>query len=161
MFWLYPLRGCMRAWELALTHLLMPISHHGTVVFTPNRPKSRFWCHYDRCRRECARLGTKARLIPSILMHMRSIECPRSWSGPVRIFLTSHFSAFEWVGPCSWGAVGRHHPSTMAPSFASWLAGARGPGRQAGATWTRGACTPHRPSVALFRGCVERTAFGA
>ena len=26
----------MRAWELALTHLLMPISHHGTVVFTPN-----------------------------------------------------------------------------------------------------------------------------
>ena len=161
MLWLYPLRGCIRAWKPALTHLLMPISHHGTVLFTPNRPKSRFWCHCDRCRCRCARLGTNVRLIPLLPMHMRSVECPISWIELVRVPLLTYFSAFEWVVPRIWGAVGKHHPSTMAPSFASWLAGARGPGRQAGATWTRGACTPHRPSVALFRGCVERTAFGA
>ena len=161
MLWLYPLRGCMRAWELALTHLLMPISHHGTTLFTPNRPKSRFRCHYDHCRREYARSGTKVRLVPLLPMHMRSVESPIAWIGSARVLLIAYFSAFAWVGQSSWGAVGRHQLSTMAPSFASWLAGARGPGRQAGAIWTRGPCTPHRPSVALFRGCVERTAFGA
>ena len=123
--------------------------------------KSRFRCRYDRFRRKYARSGTKVRLVPLLPMHMRSVECPRSWIGLVRVPLLAYFSAFAWVGQSSWGAVEKYHPSTMAPSFASWLAGARGLGRQARATWTRGACTPHRPSVALFRGCVERTAFGA
>ena len=149
------------AWEPALTHLLMPISHHGTVLFTPNRPKSRFWCQYDHCRRKYARSGTKVRLLPLLPMHMRSVECPRSWIGSARVLLIAYFSAFAWVGQSSCGAVGRHQLSTMASSFASWLDGARGPGRQAGAIWTRGTCTPHWPSVALFRGCAERTALAA